>query len=310
MEEIEETVEISAEEEQSIAQQTNDLVTSIVGMVHELSEKGVFPKLPDDNMYQIDGTAREKIDKTSEAAKAAHNRFDENKNMPQLSWYKIPQKIKQQKQKEENQREIINDLITAGENNAEASQLLFNQIIQLSTYSRKLLALGLGGIACNRIVVREVRARLKHASEKELDKLAQQELLYVLTELEKQNALELKIDEAIEELSKKANANELVELKESAKNQSYELAKLKENLFEICDKLNNKANVINEELTQQKENINQSQAKIKEELSKKTNTCDFSAYKVEINIKLKHLWIAYGITTATLVAGLIASFLI
>ena len=32
--------------------------------------------------------------------------------------------------------------------------------------------------------------------------------------------------------------------------------------------------------------------------------------KEEVDNKLKHLWIAYGITTATLVAGLIASFLI
>ena len=289
MEEFVETVENNVEKEKTIAKQTNDLVTSIVSMVHELSEKGVFPKLLDDNMYEIDGNAREKIDKTSEAAKAAHNRYDENKNMPQLSWYKIPQKIKQRNQKEENQREIINDLITAVENNATASQLLFNQIIQLSTYSKKLLALGLEGIACNRIVVREVRARLKHASEEELDKLAQQELEIVLQELEKQNALEQKIDDALEDIAKKANANELVELRE---------------------RLIESTQTFSEELAQQKESINQGLEDIKEDLSKKTNTSDFSAYKVEINKKFTHLWIAYGVTTATLLIGLIVSFFI
>ena len=295
MEEIAKIVEISAEEEKSIAQQTNDLVTSIVGMVHELSEKGVFPKLLDDNMYTIDGdvSVRDIIDKTSEAAKAAHNRYDENKNMPQLSWYKIPQKIKQRNQKEENQREIINDLIAAVENNAVASQLLFNQIIQLSTYSRKLLALGLEGIACNRIVVREVRARLKHASEKELDKLAQQELEIVLQELEKQNALEQKIDDAIEDLSKKANANELVEVKEEFKEFSQKYSG-------DVDFLKNSINTINERLSK-KANI--------EELSSYAKTNNVYT-KEEVCKKVKKIWIAYGITTATLIAGLIASFLI
>ena len=264
-------VKISAEEEKRIAQQTNDLVTFIVGMVNKLSEEGVFPKLPDDDMYKVadDVKVREIIDKTADAAKNALARYDENKNMPQLKWYKFAEKIKQKNQKEENQREIINELITAVDNNAEASKLLFNYIIHLSTYSRKLLALGLGGIACNRIVVREVRARMKDASESEIDQLAQQELLLVLDELEKQNALEIKIDNVINNLS------HYVE---------------KENVY-TKDEVDNKF----------------TEVYTKDEVDDKLT----EVYtKDEVDQKIKYILIAYGITTATLLAGLIASFLI
>ena len=58
--------------------------------------------------------------------------------------------------------------------------------------------------ASNRIVVREIRLRLKNASQEELDDLARKELESVVNELEKQKALEEKVDHLTDTIGKRS----------------------------------------------------------------------------------------------------------
>lgn len=94
-----------------------------------------------------------------------------------------------------------------------------------------------------------------------------------------------------------------------------ELADSTEKL-EILDNLSSKVSVLEEGITK-KADANEL-TNLQEQLNKKANANELSSYaktndvytKEEVEKKLTRLWIAYGISTAVLVACLIASFLI
>ncbi len=94
-----------------------------------------------------------------------------------------------------------------------------------------------------------------------------------------------------------------------------ELADSTEKL-EILDNLSSKVSVLEEDITK-KADANEL-TNLQEQLNKKANANELSSYaktndvytKEEVEKKLTRLWIAYGISTAVLVACLIASFLL
>ena len=103
--------------------------------------------------------------------------------------------IGRNKAKVEKSQEVIGEIIDAVDNNANATKALFNAQVDMAIFSKKLYGIGLMSIVANRMVVREVKLRLKNASEKELSDLARQELESVIYELQKQENIEKKIDD-------------------------------------------------------------------------------------------------------------------
>ena len=78
------------------------------------------------------------------------------------------------------------DLADAQVASNQAHKVSFQYQEKLGKTSKYLLALGLTNIALNRSVVRELEAKLKGASEEELDDLAKKELLVVVRQLKAQ----------------------------------------------------------------------------------------------------------------------------
>lgn len=129
-------------------------------------------------------------------------------------------------------------------------------------------------------------------------------------------------------ICQKANQIEVDNLLDSVRSQEYEIAQINESLKAKADET--KVNEINDLLTKKAsqsdvvdllKSVKSQESKISQLngiVEKKVDKSDLSIYakkdvvytKEEVGKMLKNLWIAYGITTATLLAGLIASFLI
>ena len=153
------------------------------------------------------------IDKTDTRSIAAKNKYNELKGMKEAHWYTSGRN----KAKGEKTQDILEDLLDAVDNNANATKALFNAQIMMAEFSKRLYAIGLLSIASNRMVVREVTYRLEHASKEELSDLARRELETVLNELKRQQSIENRIDqiktrlndteEKHEDLSRRVDAN-------------------------------------------------------------------------------------------------------
>jgi len=183
----------SENEELQLKNQANGLINSLIKNVSTLSMNGVVPQLADAEMYSEVGDPRMHIDTACSKAKQSRDQYTDYKNLPAIKWYSFNKTGKRQI-KEEKRDEILENLMDAVDGNAEASKYLFNEVVHLSTFSKELYALGLMGVAANRIVVREIKARLEKASQEEIDDLARQELESVMNELIRQKAIEDKIE--------------------------------------------------------------------------------------------------------------------
>ncbi|RRS04064.1 hypothetical protein EIP75_11795 [Aquabacterium soli] len=96
----------------------------------------------------------------------------------------------------DHKRAAIEGLQKAGEKLAEAVQsgakaqkTAFDFQTRLAEITKYLFSLGVGNVAANRVVVRELEARLRGASEEELSELAHQEILAVVMQLKEQEDL-------------------------------------------------------------------------------------------------------------------------
>lgn len=131
-----------------------------------------------------------------------------------------------------------------------------------------------------------------------------------------------------DDISQKANQIEVDNLSDSVRSQESEIAQINESLKAKADE--SKVNEINDLLTKKAnqtevddllESVKSHESIITQQngiLENKADKSDLSLYaknnvvfsKEEVVKKINNLWIAYGITTSTLLAGLIASFLI
>lgn len=157
------------------------------------------------------------IGKTDEKAVEARKKFGELKQMKQARFFTIGRN----KAKVEKTQEIIGEIIEAVNNNANATKALFNAQAEMAVFSKKLYGIGLMSIVANRMVIREVKLRLKNASKEELSDLARQELESVIYELQKQENIEKKIDDNYKELNGKIEDahNLIIKRNESLKNE-------------------------------------------------------------------------------------------
>lgn len=194
----------SENEELQLKNQANGLINSLIKNVSTLSMNGVVPQLADAEMYSEVGDPRMHIDKACSKAKKSRDQYEDYKELPAIKWYSFNKTGKRQI-KEEKRDEILENLMDAVDGNAEASKYLFNEVVHLSTFSKELYALGLMGVAANRIVVREIKARLEKASQEEIDDLARQELESVMNELIRQKAIEDKIEGLVSDIASATN---------------------------------------------------------------------------------------------------------
>lgn len=175
--------------EKELVRDVNSYITTVISQAKEIASRTEINQLSQTQRYNVN-TAQTYIDTMTGQIDNARKGYEELKNMPNSLFWTIGRN----KAKTEQTQKVVEYAIDAIDNNALATKALFNNQILLANASKQLYALGVMGIASNRIVVREIRLRLKNASQEELDDLARKELENVVNELEKQKALEEKVD--------------------------------------------------------------------------------------------------------------------
>lgn len=185
--------------EKELVRDVNSYITTVISQAKEIASRTEINQLSQTQRYNVK-TAQTYIDTMTGQIDNARKGYEELKNMPNSLFWTIGRN----KAKTEQTQKVVEYAIDAIDNNALATKALFNNQILLANASKQLYALGVMGIASNRIVVREIRLRLKNASQEELDDLARKELENVVNELEKQKALEEKVDHITDVIGKRA----------------------------------------------------------------------------------------------------------
>lgn len=185
--------------EKELVRDVNSYITTVISQAKEIASRTDINQLSQTQRYDVD-TAQTYIDTMTGQIDNARKGYEELQNMPNSHFWTRGRN----KAKTEQTQKVVEYAIDAIDNNALATKALFNNQILLANASKQLYALGVMGIASNRIVVREIRLRLKNASQEELDDLARKELESVVNELEKQKALEEKVDHITETIGKRA----------------------------------------------------------------------------------------------------------
>ena len=185
--------------EKDLVRDVNSYITTVISQAKEIACRTETNPLSQTQGYNVD-TAQTYIDTMTGQIDNARKEYDELKKLPNSHFYTVGRN----KAKAEQTQKVIEYAIDAIDNNALATKALFNNQILLANASKQLYALGVMGIASNRIVVREIRMRLKNASQEELDDLARKELESVVNELEKQKALEEKVDHLTDTIGKRS----------------------------------------------------------------------------------------------------------
>ena len=185
--------------EKELVRDVNSYITTVISQAKEIACRTETNQLSQTQGYDV-GTAQTYIDTMTGQIDNARKGYEELKNMPNSHFWTIGRN----KAKTEQTQKVVEYAIDAIDNNALATKALFNNQILLANASKQLYALGVMGIASNRIVVREIKLRLKNASQEELDDLARKELESVVNELEKQKALEEKVDHLTGAIGEKA----------------------------------------------------------------------------------------------------------
>ena len=185
--------------EKELVRDVNSYITTVISQAKEIASRTEINQLSQTQRYDVD-TAQTYIDTMTGQIDNARKGYEELKNMPNSHFWTIGRN----KAKTEQTQKVVEYAIDAIDNNALATKALFNNQILLANASKQLYALGVMGIASNRIVVREIRLRLKNASQEELDDLARKELENVVNELEKQKALEEKVDHITNAIGQRA----------------------------------------------------------------------------------------------------------
>ena len=196
IEDIEQTKSSVAVNQKELEKKAIDTIIALVNQANNIASEN--SSVEERQKYVVEN-ADTCIDKTDKSSKNAIVNYDKLKGMKQSHFWTIGRN----KAKVGQTQEVLNDIIDAIKNNANATKALFNDQTKLAELQKKLYGISLMGIASNRIVIREIKLRLENASKEELSELARQELENTVYELEKQLKLEEKIDDINNEINRK-----------------------------------------------------------------------------------------------------------
>ena len=187
--EVELSVQTEVIDEKELEKRAIDTITTLVNQANIISTENI----PVDEMilYEDVDDPKTYIGKIEEHESKAKENYTELEKMKKAHFWTIGRN----KAKVEQTQIVLEDIIKAINNNANATKALFNKYAKLAEYSKILYGIGIMGIASNRIVVREIKKRLEHASQEELNELARHELESVVNELQQQQRLERKVDD-------------------------------------------------------------------------------------------------------------------
>ena len=187
--EVELSVQTEVIDEKELEKRAIDTITTLVNQANIISTENI----PVDEMilYEDVDDPKTYIGKIEEHESKAKENYTELEKMKKAHFWTIGRN----KAKVEQTQIVLEDIIKAINNNANATKALFNKYAKLAEYSNILYGIGIMGIASNRIVVREIKKRLEHASQEELNELARHELESVVNELQQQQRLERKVDD-------------------------------------------------------------------------------------------------------------------
>ena len=187
--EVELSVQTEVIDEKELEKRAIDTITTLVNQANIISTENI----PVDEMilYEDVDDPKTYIGKIEEHESKAKENYTELEKMKKAHFWTIGRN----KAKVEQTQIVLEDIIKAINNNANATKALFYKYAKLAEYSNILYGIGIMGIASNRIVVREIKKRLEHASQEELNELARHELESVVNELQQQQRLEKKVDE-------------------------------------------------------------------------------------------------------------------
>ena len=173
-------------DEKELEKRTIDTIVALVNQARDISTEDSTL-----HEYKDAGDPKNHINDTGKQINQAVAKYSQLKGMKKAHFWTIGRN----KAKVERTQEVLDDIIEAVNNNANATKALFNNQVKLAVFSQKLYAIGIMGIASNRLVVREIKKRLEHASKEELNELARQELETLMYELQKQQEIENKIED-------------------------------------------------------------------------------------------------------------------
>lgn len=183
---------------ENLEKRITDTIVALVNRANAIAEENNVIEKP--QLYEDVKEATTYISETETKAGNARTKYNELENMPKAHFWTIGRN----KAKVEKTQNVLHDVIDAIDNNALASKALFNNQVKMVEKVKELYAIALMGVAANRMVVREIKARLERASKEELSQLARQELENVINELklqqriiEKVDGVETKVNEAI-----------------------------------------------------------------------------------------------------------------
>lgn len=186
---VEPVVQIEVLDEKKLEKRATDTIVALVNQAKAISVEN--SSIEETLLYEGVGDPKQYINKVAEHKSKAEENYAELKSMKKAHFWTIGRN----KAKVEQTQEVLVDIIESVNNNANATKALFNNQVKLAMFSKKLYAIGIMGIASNRIVVREIKKRLEHASQEELNELARHELESVVNELQQQQRLEKKVEE-------------------------------------------------------------------------------------------------------------------
>jgi len=195
--EVEPTVQTEVLDEKELEKRAIDTIVALVDQAKAISAENRSAE--DTTLYEDVDDPKTYLDKIDGHESKAREKYARLKEMKKAHFWTIGRN----KAKVEQTQKVIDDIIEAVNNNANATKALFNNQVKLAIFSKKLYAIGIMGIAANRIVVREIKKRLEHASQEELDDLARRELESVVHELQQQQKLERKVDDNYQDVLKR-----------------------------------------------------------------------------------------------------------
>ena len=243
---------MTVKSEKEIRQQVLTNIEELITQTMVLTKNDGIKDITSANMYEVD-SPNTYIDEGNNKVNNAQEKFKKLKEMPDAHFWTIGRN----KAKAEKTQEVLGFVIDAVDNNALATKALFNNIVKLSKASKDLFALGVMGVAANRIVFNEIKLRLENASKEELNELARKELQNVLDELEKQKSLEDKIQHLSDTIGSDATSTTpSTGLKNEIENLNYDLIATDERINEVNKTIKKEIDNVNRTVRKEIEDAN------------------------------------------------------
>lgn len=289
--EVELSVQTEVIDEKELEKRAIDTITTLVNQANIISTENI----PVDEMilYEDVDDPKTYIGKIEEHESKAKENYTELEKMKKAHFWTIGRN----KAKVEQTQIVLEDIIKAINNNANATKALFNKYAKLAEYSNILYGIGIMGIASNRIVVREIKKRLEHASQEELNELARRELESVVYELQQQQRLENKVDENHKDTKEKiSEVNKMInqqakKVDDNQKDAIEKIESIRKTVISNKEQLDTELCQINELINQQAKNnrVNQKDVSEKMESIRKTVNSNKEQLDTKINEEIERV---------------------